>query len=259
MKADEKDKDRESFREGRMSRMDQKDICRSCIDCGALKCRQTAPEENREEFYPGFCLTTKIDDAFVDEVQKLYTEDEINGETAIAAAKVEAEYYCKMTRIEEIMEFARQIGAKKLGIATCVGLMKEARIAARIFRAHGFEVYGVSCKAGARLKTSVGIPKECESAGVNMCNPILQAKLLNGEKTDLNVVIGLCVGHDSLFYKYSEAVTTTLVTKDRVLGHNPVAALYQADSYYRRLLEGSGQESGKCKENGNEGDERTVL
>ena len=69
-----------------------------------------------------------------------------------------------------------------------------------------------------------------------MCNPILQAKQLNAEKTDLDVVIGLCVGHDSLFYKYSDAVVTTLLTKDRVLGHNPVAALYQTRSYYAGLL-----------------------
>ena len=59
--------------------------------------------------------------------------------------------------------------------------------------------------------------------------------LYNKAKTDLNVVVGLCVGHDSLFYKYSEALTTTAVTKDRVLGHNPVAALYTADSYYSKL------------------------
>jgi uncharacterized metal-binding protein len=69
-----------------------------------------------------------------------------------------------------------------------------------------------------------------------MCNPILQAKTLNEEHTELNVVIGLCVGHDSLFYKYSEAPVTTLVVKDRVLGHNPVAALYQTKAYYSRLL-----------------------
>ncbi len=68
-----------------------------------------------------------------------------------------------------------------------------------------------------------------------MCNPILQAKMLNHAKTDLNVVVGLCVGHDSLFYKYSEAITTTMITKDRVLGHNPAAALYTADTYYKRL------------------------
>ena len=63
----------------------------------------------------------------------------------------------------------------------------------------------------------------------------LQQAFMNKAKTDLNVVVGLCVGHDSLFYKYSEALTTTAVTKDRVLGHNPVAALYTADSYYSKL------------------------
>ena len=53
--------------------------------------------------------------------------------------------------------------------------------------------------------------------------------------TDINIVMGLCVGHDSLFYKYAEAPSTTLVVKDRVLGNNPVAALYTLDSYYKKL------------------------
>ena len=138
--------------------------------------------------------------------------------------------------MEEICEFARMIGAKKLGIATCVGLLKEARAAAAIFRHKGFEVYGVACKTGAVRKTEIGLDPQQEHLGPHICNPILQAKLLNKEKTDLNIVIGLCVGHDSLFYKYSDALCTTLVVKDRVLGHNPVAALYQTDSYYSKLL-----------------------
>ena len=85
-------------------------------------------------------------------------------------------------------------------------------------------------------KHEIGIPERCESIGRNTCNPILQAKLLNKIGTDLNVVVGLCVGHDSLFYKYSDVLCTTAVTKDRVLGHNPVAALYQADNYYKKKL-----------------------
>jgi uncharacterized metal-binding protein len=51
----------------------------------------------------------------------------------------------------------------------------------------------------------------------------------------LDYLIGLCVGHDSLFFKHSDAPVTVLVAKDRVLGHNPVAALYTSHSYYRRL------------------------
>ena len=134
------------------------------------------------------------------------------------------------------MAFAENMHMKKLGIATCVGLLNESRTLARIFRDNGFEVYGIACKAGAQKKTSVGIPEECNAVGVNMCNPILQAKMLNEAGTELNVVVGLCVGHDSLFYKYSDALCTTAVTKDRVLGHNPVAALYTAETYYKDKL-----------------------
>jgi uncharacterized metal-binding protein len=60
--------------------------------------------------------------------------------------------------------------------------------------------------------------------------------LLNEEKTDFNVLLGLCVGHDSLFLKYAEAYSTVLVTKDRVLAHNPAGALYTSGSYYERML-----------------------
>lgn len=152
----------------------------------------------------------------------------------IASAEVEYEGYCRWTRVQEIMEFAQKINARRIGIANCIGLINEARIFARILQANGFEAYSVICKVAGQAKSSVGIPAECENIGAAMCNPILQARLLNEAKTDLNVVIGLCVGHDSLFYKYSDAYVTTLVTKDRVTGNNPAAALYTAQSYYRK-------------------------
>jgi len=69
-----------------------------------------------------------------------------------------------------------------------------------------------------------------------MCNPIAQAKILNNEGTEFNIMVGLCVGHDSLFFKYADAPTTVLIAKDRVFGHNPAAALYLSDSYYRKLM-----------------------
>jgi uncharacterized metal-binding protein len=58
---------------------------------------------------------------------------------------------------------------------------------------------------------------------------------LNRAGTDFNVIVGLCVGHDSLFIKNSDALVTTLVAKDRVLGHNPAAALQFADGYMSRV------------------------
>ncbi|HIR01703.1 MAG TPA: DUF1847 domain-containing protein [Candidatus Aveggerthella stercoripullorum] len=206
------------------------DCTHSCVDCATLKCGTL------EGSYPEFCLTTHMDEEVLDEAMACY-EDDATRQVMLAAAEVEYEYYGKYTRIEEIAEFARLMGAKKLGIATCVGLLKESRILANLLRKKGFEVFGIACKAGMQKKTSLGIPEKCEAVGVNICNPILQAKLLNKAGTDLNIVVGLCVGHDSLFYKHSDALVTTAIVKDRVLGHNPAAALYTIDSFYKRLKE----------------------
>ena len=152
------------------------------------------------------------------------------------AAEVEFEGYCKWTRVQEIVEFAKRMGFQKIGIATCAGLIRESRILAKILRSHDFDVYSAVCKVGAVPKTDVGIDEKCNAVGKNTCNPITQATLLNEAGTQFNIVMGLCVGHDSLFYKYSEALVTTLVAKDRVTGHNPAAALYTAESYYQKLF-----------------------
>lgn len=199
----------------------------TCVDCGTQNCKF----KNRT--YPEFCLTTHLEDSDMEWALERYEEGR-NKEIMIASAEVEYEGYCQWTRVQEIMEFARKINARKIGIANCIGLINEARIFARILRANGFEVYSVICKVAGKPKSSVGIPAVCESIGAAMCNPILQARLLNNAQTDLNVVIGLCVGHDSLFYKYSDAYVTTLVAKDRVTGNNPAAALYTAQSYYKK-------------------------
>lgn len=203
----------------------------SCTNCGVLNCQK------RNTNYPEFCLTEALTEEEIEEVKKLYNI-KINKKISIVSAEVEGEFYGKYTRVDEIMEFAKRMGMKKIGIATCVGLIEESRIFARILKKNGFEVYGVACKVGSFDKVDVGVDEAYTTVtGPVMCNPILQAKLLNKAKTDLNVVVGLCVGHDSLFYKYAKAVTTTLITKDRVLAHNPAGALYQSKAYYKRLLE----------------------
>ncbi len=142
-------------------------------------------------------------------------------------------------RVQEIVEFSKKMSYKKLGIAFCAGLYAEARSLTEILLAQGFEVVSVVCKTGCTPKEVIGV-KDDEKIRIgeseSMCSPIVQAFVLNEEKTDFNVLLGLCVGHDSLFFKYSEAFTTVLVAKDRVLAHNPVAALYTTGSYYSRLL-----------------------
>ena len=142
-------------------------------------------------------------------------------------------------RVQEICEFAQKMGYRKLGIAFCGGLHSEALSLTQILEAQGFEVISVTCKAGGTPKEQIGIKDE-EKIRVgefeSMCSPIAQGMILNAEKTDFNILVGLCVGHDSLFLKYSKAYCTVLVAKDRVLSHNPCAALYTTGSYYARML-----------------------
>lgn len=209
--------------------MKQENISPSCVDCGTQNCKF------KDRTYPEFCPTANLREDDLQWALEHYDEGR-NHDIMVASAEVEYEGYCQWTRVQEIMEFARKIGARKIGISNCIGLINEARIFARILRANGFEPYAVICKVAGKAKSSIGIPKQCEEIGAAMCNPILQARLLNEAQTDLNVVIGLCVGHDSLFYRYSEAYVTTLVTKDRVTGNNPTAVLYTANSYYKKKL-----------------------
>lgn len=215
---------------------DAESLC--CTDCGVYNCR------TRDSQFPGFCLTTKDNEEHsikqdIEEIKNQLQDDSQDAIVARASAQVEGLFYGKLTRVEEIIEFANRIGAKKIGIATCAGLIEEAKIFADILAAKGLEYYSVICKVGSVDKTEIGILEEHKirpGSHESMCNPILQARILNYHQTDLNVLVGLCVGHDSLFIKYSDALVTTLVTKDRVMGHNPAAALYTAHSYYKKLL-----------------------
>ncbi|MEA2076103.1 MAG: DUF1847 domain-containing protein [Euryarchaeota archaeon] len=168
------------------------------------------------------------------------------------SARIESRYYMKKTRIEEVIQYAQEMGYKRVGVAFCIGLEKEAEILCSILSQY-FEVSSVCCKvcgidksyfelerlrkdravndkgavAGAKVEMA---PEEGEA----MCNPIGQALILNREKTDLNIILGLCIGHDILFTKYAEAPVTTLAVKDRVLAHNPLGALYSG--YYLKKL-----------------------
>ena len=141
------------------------------------------------------------------------------------------------TRMLEICEFAEKMGYTRLGLAFCIGLSKEADVE-QILKERGFDVVSVLCKAGRTPKETIGISdndKIYRGTDEAMCNPIFQAKLLNHSNTEFNIVLGLCVGHDALFFKHAQAPTTVLAVKDRVTGHNPLAAIYLADSYYRKI------------------------
>ena len=145
----------------------------------------------------------------------------------------------KNPRILELIQFSNKMKYQKLGLAFCTGLSQEAEIVTDILEKAGFEVVSARCKVGAVPKEIIGItgqqkiggPLSCET----MCNPIAQAELMNAEKVDMAVMLGLCLGHDTLFFQYCRVPVTVLAVKDRVTGHNPLAAIYLADSYYACL------------------------
>lgn len=224
----------------------------SCGTCGAVwqksgttNCWSNDPEKRPTK--PAYCPTNDHD-VLIRESFDLYKGDSEDARMARTAGRVEGMCYqpvpgsdvinARWTRIEDTIAFARLMGYKKIGIATCIGLLDETHRLAAILRAQEFTPLSVCCKAGSHDKLELGIdesekirPGTFEPA----CNPVAQARLMNQAGTDMNIIVGLCIGHDMLFTKYSEAPVTTLVVKDRVTGHNPVSVLYGQNFYYKRL------------------------
>ncbi|NLY20376.1 MAG: DUF1847 domain-containing protein, partial [Tissierellia bacterium] len=194
------------------------------MDCE--RCRVYACRDEEKAHQPKFC---PMDDEELYEKAFAEIMKEENHAFYIESAKIEADGYGEWSRVKETIEFCKRLGFKKIGLAFCSGLRKEASILAEIFRKNDLNLVSIMCKTGGIPKEKAGLKDEEKVRPGTyevICNPVAQAMFLNKEKTDFNIVLGLCVGHDSMFYKYSEAMVTTIVVKDRALAHNPVGALY---------------------------------
>ncbi|MCI9159294.1 MAG: DUF1847 domain-containing protein [Lawsonibacter sp.] len=200
----------------------------TCAQCAVLACKSGELDK-----MPKNCPMHDPD--FFEEVFQEYLAPE-NHDFFLTSTAIEALGYCRWPRLREVAEFARRMGYVRLGMGFCVGLRKEAAVVDRILRDQGFQVVSVACKTGSIPKARAGVPEKLllrPGTREVMCDPIAQAKLLNRAQTQFNICLGLCVGHDSLFYKYCDAPVTTLVAKDRATGHNPAAAIYCAEGYFR--------------------------
>lgn len=185
---------------------------------------------------PAYC-PTKVDQEGIDEALERY-QDPFVLQVAQESARVEGEGYCQWTRVEEVCHFARKMGFRRIGIASCISFLDQAWTFSQILESHGFEVVSTACKHGGVPKEAIGLEDQEKirpGGHESMCNPVSQAELLNRAGCEFNVILGLCVGHDSLFIAHSKGLVTTLVAKDRVLAHNPIGALHLADSYYSRV------------------------
>lgn len=181
-----------------------------CLRCAQCDCKE--------------CRNGK--DCFLqaDNHKQLY-QDSQTAELHRAASSIEGRYYGKETRLSETILFAKELGLKKVGLAFCVGLSDEAQIIDRILSKH-FDVESVCCKVCGIDKKDFALQQISSGNREVMCNPAGQAQLLNEAGTQLNIICGLCVGHDAIFTKISKSPVTTLIAKDRVLAHNPVGAVY---------------------------------
>ncbi len=207
-----------------------------CAKCSSFYCSCVPLEEVNDELLPSF-FPMKTSMETIKSATAMYREEHVK-RIYIPATITEKEAYENVRgalmavrpRIKEIIEFAKLVNAKKLGVAFCAGLKDEASRTVAFLEEAGFTVASVRCKCGATDKTELGVAKEYKidspSKFEAACNPIVQAKILNEAETGINIIVGLCVGHDILFTKFSKAPVTTLIVKDRFLGHNPVAALY---------------------------------
>jgi uncharacterized metal-binding protein len=200
-----------------------------CAKCTILRC--ASREKNKKG--PTFCPTDKYSSLAAETMEKYRLPENqavIQGWLGLMGKVLDpakGKEKWSWTRVDEVMEYARIRGMTRLGIATCYALIPESKLLSDILEANGFNVVSVSCLCGEIDPEDMGMP------GDIFCNPILQAEVLNREETDLNLMMALCVGHDILFLRHSKAETTPLVVKDRSTGHNPVAALYQSQSFFK--------------------------
>jgi len=207
----------------------------NCANCHRLVCLSAGKKK------PENCPI--IISPSIYEIAKLKYQEPENKMIARNAGLVEALGYIEWPRLKDTIEFAKFMNYKNLGLAFCIGLLEEAKKIQAILEKYGFTVNSILCKTGGFTKTEIGdIPQVYQMfsktgypIGFVSCNPIAQALLLNEIKTDLNIIVGLCVGHDSLFIKYSKAPVTVLIVKDRRLAHNPAAVL--SNFYYEKFFQ----------------------
>lgn len=119
------------------------------------------------------------------------------------------------SRLQELIDFAKNSGYKKIGVANCFSMQAYADKLIELLEGEGFEVSTVNCKESGLDGCEI-----CDEMSGPCCDPISQASFLNQEETELNINVGLCLGHGLLFQKYSEAPVTTFVVKDVKTGHH---------------------------------------
>lgn len=90
------------------------------------------------------------------------------------SSTLEAEFYMKYSRLEELIEFAKRMSYHKIGIAHCLGLISEAATLKHILD-QSFEVHAICCKFSGTDKKQFALPQVKNNRFEAICNPVGQA------------------------------------------------------------------------------------
>lgn len=152
---------------------------------------------------------------------KHYLESDSDGRILDVSSKISK----NISRLEEVSSYIDLMGIKVVGIGFCKGLQKEGKVLHEYLTNRGVECHSVICGHAGIDNGELNLTKKNKDLFEVSCNPYGQATIMNNLKTELNIGLGFCIGHDILFSKYSKAPVTTLVVKDRVNKHCPGKAL----------------------------------
>ena len=129
-----------------------------------------------------------------------------------------------LSRAEEIVEFARNMGYGHLALAYCFGIEALAGRFRDFLRQNDFEVSSFRCTINGIRENEI-LPQLPSSVN---CNPLGQAEAINESTADFVIEMGLCLGHDVILHQRLKKPFTVFLVKDRVFGHNP-GAFFEGD------------------------------
>ena len=190
-----------------------------CHECNTYECAMLYPNG-----MPQYCQAQKFPEV-IDQSKSQYLEPQV-ANIHLAMARISKKGGSDWCRIQQCIEFARELGVTKVGLAVCLALLEESKEFAKYLKGVGIEVVSVGCLVGGVKGEDTGIPDEWVHPLGFSCNPIAQAEIMNREETQLNFIYGLCVGHDTLFMMHAKAPATCVSVKDTVTVNNPSAVLF---------------------------------
>ena len=182
----------------------------NCLQCTSKECKKTGRDCNNSH-------DQVVDEYRTESVRELYK----NADDLVAGGKAGT-----LSRLEEIILFARSQRYRNIAIAYCFSMETWAKQVADILKARDFTVSSVRCTINGIRENEI-VPELKESVN---CNPVGQAQELNRSKADLVIEMGLCLGHDILFHQHLTKPMTVLFVKDRKYGNVPQRCLEESEA-----------------------------